>query len=507
MNLEMYKDEEIIFVTPNSTKLQTLKENSDLFLNIKYMSIDEFKKLYFFSYGNKTIDYLITKYNYNLDFAKIIMSNLYVIDLDKNYISSKLRNLQKVKKELIDNNYLEFNPLFRDYLKDKKVIVYNYPVLDRYEEEMFKDAIIINPEVNRISTNVYHCNTLEDEILFVIEKVLLLIKQGVELNKIVISNVSSDYLYTIYKLFSYYNIPVNIDMNQSLYGTNIVNKYLKDKTMPEFVNPVVKKLISVLNSLVELEESSNYQTFLIDELKNTKISSLKYKDAVQVVNDVSFVDDDTYLFVVGFNQDILPKIYKDEDYISDSIKSEVLLYNSSYKNLQERDRVIRIISNTKNIFLSYKDKSNFSEYLKSSVIDDLELNIVDYIPKITNSNIYNKLVLGENLDDYYKYKEIKDTLKPLISHYEILYNSYDNKFSNISLTDLYKHINSFLRVSYTSLNSYYLCKFQYFVNYILKIDPYEANFSTAIGNLFHYVLSVMDESSFDFDREWNKSIF
>ena len=503
MNLEKYKDEKIIFVTPNTTKLQILNDNSNLFLNIKYMSLDEYKKNYFFNYNNKTIDYLMTKYHYNLDFAKIILNNLYVIDLDKKYNSSKLIKLQEIKKDLIDNNYLEFNFLFRKYISNKKVIVYNYPMLEPYEEAMFKNAVIENLEIKKIDNDVYHCLTLEDEVIFVIEKVLELIKDGVSLNNIVISNVSNEYLFTIYKLFSYYHIPITIDMNQSIYGTSIVQNYLKDKKLPGFVNPIVKKLVNVINSLVDIEASPNYDEFLIDKLKNTKISSVKYKDSIRIVNDIPLCNNDTYLFVVGFNQDILPKIYKDEDYISDSIKKEVLLDNSSIKNEKERKKLLGIISNTKNIFLSYKDKSNFSEYLKSSIIDDLGLKIINYKPTITNSNIYNKLRLGEDLDNYFKYKEKSSTLVPLISHYEIPYNSYDNKFNSISITDLYGYMNSFLRVSYTSLNSYYLCKFQYFVNYILKINPYESNFSTVIGNLFHYIFSVMDNPLFNFEREWN----
>lgn len=506
MNLEQYKDRKIIFVTPNYIKNSVIKENSGLFINIKYMTKEEYKSKYFFSFNNKTIDYLMTKYNYNLDFAKIIISWLYVIDLNKEYTFSKLVDLQKIKKDLIDNNLLEFDLLFRNYIKDKLIIVYNYPVLDLYEEKMFKDALIINKECKDIKTDVYHCNTLEDELLFVINEINKLVKKGISLNNIIISNVTNEYLYPIYKIFSYFNIPINIDMNESIYGTFIVQNYLKEKKLPGFVNPIVKSLISVINDLTDIEKSSNYNLFLIDKLKNTKIPSNKYKNAVNIVSDISYVDDDKYLFIIGLNADILPKIKKDEDYINDSIKSEVDLYNTSIMNNKEKVRVHSIISNTKNIYLSYKDSSNFNNYLKSNIIDDLNLNIVDYTSDITNSNIYNKLLLGQSLDNYYKYREQNKYLKPLISHYNIPYNTYDNKFKNINKEDLYKYINSKLKVSYTSLNSYYECKFKYLINYILKIDKFESSFSTVIGNLFHYIFSVMDNPLFNFEREWNNFI-
>lgn len=506
MDLSKYQDKKIIFVTPNNTKINVIRKNSNLFLNIKYMTKEEYKSKYYFSYGNKALDYLITKYNYNLDFAKIIISSLYVIDIDKEYASSKLLKLQDIKKDLINNNLLEFDLLFKDYLKDKLIIVYNYPVLDKYEEEMFNNALIINEETKTITSKVYHCNTLEDELLFVIEEIISLTKKGISLDNITICNASNEYLYPIYKMFSYFNIPVNIDMKESLYGTSIVKKYLEDKTLPGFVNPIVKSLVSVINNLKNIEDSPNYNMFLIDKLKSTSIPYIKYKNAVKIINDISYVDDNTYLFVVGFNQDILPSVKKDEDYISDNIKNEVSLYKTNIINKLEKMRVTSIISNTKNIYLSYKDKSNFSEYLKSSLIDDLNLEVIDYIPNISSSNIYNKMLLGIKLDNYYKYNEISNNLSKLVSHYDIEYNSYDNKFKGIEKSDLYKYIDSKLKVSYTSLNSYYECKFKYFINYVLKIDKFESNFSTVIGNLFHYIFSIMDNPLFNFEKEWDKYI-
>ncbi len=503
MNLEMYKDDNLLIVTPSTTKIEILKKNSNLFINAKYMSLEEYKNHYYFSYDNSALDYLMTKYQIHLDFANIIMSNLYVIDLNKEYKASKLKYLQEIKQDLINNHYLKFDLLFSNYLKDKKIIVYDYPILEKYEEEMFKNAIKIEYQNHKITSCVYHCFTLEDEVLFVIEKIIDLLKKGISPNKIVISNVSSDYLYTIYQLFSYYHIPINIDMEQSIYGTNICKNYLKNKTIPGFTNQVVKELIDVINSLVELEDSLNYREFLIDALKTKKLPITKYKNAITIRKDIPILDDDMYLFIVGFNQDILPKIHKDEDYISDSIKDEVLLYTTAQKNNQEKNYFLKILSNNKNIFLSYKDKSSFNEYLKSSLIDDLGLKEIDYISTITNSHKYNKLLLGQSLDSYYKYKEVSPILEPLMNNYQIPYNTYSNKFNKIDISELYNMLNSSLNVSYTSLNSYYLCKFQYYIKYILKIDPYESNFSTVIGNLFHYIFSVMDLPFFKFDREWN----
>lgn len=503
MDLELNMNEDTILITPNKTKKYILKKYSDSLVPIKFISLEEFRKSYFFSYENKTLDYLISKYHYNISTAKTIINNLYFIDVEKNYNDSKLISLQNIKKDLIENNYLEFNFLFKNYIKNKNILIYNYFLLEPYEEEIFKNNKIVNLKPKNINIPVYHCSSLEEEIIFVIENILSLIDKGVPLNKIIISNVDSEYSFLMYKLFSYYNIPLNINLDENLYGTNIVKKYLETKKLPGFINPIVKKLVDVINSLKDVEDSPNYQEFLVDALKNTKLSSIRYDNAINVVSDIPIVDDDNYLFIVSLNQDVLPKIYKDEDYLSDKLKLTVGLMPSYIKNKKEKERVISIISNTKNCILSYKDKSSFNEYLKSSLIDELNLEVIDYKMNTTNSNLYNKLLLGEKLDNYYKYNEIDDYLKKLYSHYVIPYNTYDNKYKNVKKEELYEYLNSYLKVSYTSLNSFYLCKFQYYIKYILKIDPYKSNFSTVIGNLFHYIFSVMDNPLFNLDREWD----
>lgn len=503
MDLELNMNEDTILITPNKTKKYILKKYSDSLVPIKFISLEEFRKSYFFSYNNKALDYLISKYHYNLSTAKTIINNLYFIDVEKNYNDFKLISLQNIKKDLVENNYLEFNFLFKNYIKNKNILIYNYFLLEPYEEEIFKNNKIINLKPKDINIPVYHCSSLEEEIIFVIENILSLIDKGVALNKIIISNVDSEYSFLMYKLFSYYNIPLNINLDENLYGTNIVKKYLETKKLPGFINPIVKKLVDVINSLKDVEDSPNYQEFLVDALKNTKLSSIRYDNAINVVSDIPIVDDDNYLFIVSLNQDVLPKIYKDEDYLSDKLKLTVGLMPSYIKNKKEKERVISIISNTKNCILSYKDKSSFNEYLKSSLIDELNLEVIDYKMNTTNSNLYNKLLLGEKLDNYYKYNEIDDYLKKLYSHYVIPYNTYDNKYKNVKKEELYEYLNSYLKVSYTSLNSFYLCKFQYYIKYILKIDPYKSNFSTVIGNLFHYIFSVMDNPLFNLDREWD----
>ena len=260
-------------------------------------------------------------------------------------------------------------------------------------------------------------------------------------------------------------------MQDSLYGTKIVYDYLKSKKLPAFKSQITDQLITVLNSLINLEDSKYYHEFLIDKLKHTYIKPNRLNTAVNIINlEEDVIDDDCFLFVVGFNQDILPKTYKDEDYITDKIKKEVDLYSTKEKNLLIKENVIEILSHVKNLYLSYKEKNSFDDYLPSSLIKELNLEIEPYnSDKIYNSDIYNKLKLGQYLDNYYKYGEKPDLLFTLNNNYQIQYNTYNNQFTNLNLNSYQKYLNNNLTLSYTSLNTYNLCAFKYYINYILKL--------------------------------------
>ena len=90
-----------LIVCPNATKIKILNEQmqDDKLYNIKFMTKEEFKNNYFYSYDEETLYYLLKKYNYNLDVAKIYLKNLYVIDENKDYKNTKLVFLKNLKIE------------------------------------------------------------------------------------------------------------------------------------------------------------------------------------------------------------------------------------------------------------------------------------------------------------------------------------------------------------------------------------------------------------------------
>ena len=95
--IEKYLTDDLLIVCNSGIKKNILNKYNDKLYNYKFMNKNEFKNHFYFAYDNKTISYLISKYNYNIDVCKIYLDNLYPINVNKKYKSEKLEFLKKLK--------------------------------------------------------------------------------------------------------------------------------------------------------------------------------------------------------------------------------------------------------------------------------------------------------------------------------------------------------------------------------------------------------------------------
>lgn len=497
-----------LIICPNDLKMKILNEFSKEkeLMNIKFMTKNEYLNKYYFNYDERALYYLMDKYNFNIDVAKVYLNNLYIIDEKKDYKEDKLKFLKEIKLELINNKLLEYSPSFKKYLEGFNIEVKGYYDLDLYEEKALNYKF--EYQDSKITVPVYEYKTLEEEVNGVCIKIIELLNNGIDINKIYLCNVSEDYLYTIKKLFNYYKIPITLNLRNSIYSSKIVNNYLTNNELNlEDTSITNKKLVSVINSLTCLDKDNDtYKKILIDKLRNTYYPATKYDRAIEIKDLYSTeFNEDEYVFVLGFNQDSLPRVRKDIDYIQDSIKKEVDMYSTGYVNNREKEIVTYLLSRIPNLYLSYKLNSAFNEYFPSSLIKELDLEVIkDNSDDYRYSDFYNKIRLTEMLDNYNLYNEKDDLLDVLNSHYKIPYNTYNNQFTGIN-NDLYiRSIIRPLRMSYTALNSYNECAFKYYLKYVLKVDSFEDSFEAYIGSMYHKILSLYKKTSFDFEGEYNK---
>lgn len=509
--LDEIKDGSIV-ICNNSYKDKVLKNVKKL-INIKFMSMSEFIKSLYFDYDEKAILYVIKKYKVKYDIARYYLDNLIYI-LEPSYDQDKMNFLLNLKKELINNNLLIFNTRFKNYIKDKKIVIYNYS-LSNFEKYLLKDINYI--EINDIEGSsdplIYEFSDIEEEVEFVAYKISELINSGVDIHNIKLTNIDSSYINVINKIFNFYNLKIDKFNNIPILSSIIGNLFYTnlDNGIESAINSIddyketdtYNKIINICNKYVWCDDVTDLKVLIYNDLKHTYIENIKYTNMIQVCDYESSFSNDDYVFMLGFNQGIIPRTYKDEDFINDDIKPSYI-DNTIEKNIRSKEITLKAIRSIKNLTITYKLKSHFNTYYPSNLVDELgEVKRVSLGYKKSFSDISNEIKLSKLLDDLIKFNHHPDLLDLLYNNYSIPYNTYSNKFTGIdkcNFNDFIKHKKEF-NLSYSTMDDYNKCAFRFYIEKILYLKDNIDKFSVTLGNIYHDVLEKSTKGCIDVKDE------
>lgn len=500
-----------IYIVPNSLKMKLLDilANSNKIYNITFISLEELEKHYFFDIKEDALLYLLDKTNENIDVLKLMLKSLYKIDINKDYKETKLNNLKSLYLDIKDNNYLIFDKGYKEYLLTKNIFILGYSMLEPYQKEMLDS---INTNYLDITSNlsidtVYKYHSMKDEIISTALKIRELNSKGISYNKIYLAGIDNNYNYLLKTIFKMFDIPIYLKSTNKITSLISVKDYLKDKDINHIKDINIKSKIMKIESDLNYAKNSKYYDILLkDRLENTGLDSIELVESVKILNEAIevpyLVSDDEYLFVLGFNQNHLPKIYKDEDYLSDNLKNKCNLNTSTIKNKLSKDSLVKVLGTIKNLTLSYKLTSLTGEYAKSSLLNEFNLKEVDSLNYSYNySKEFNNYRVSSILDTYYKYHEEDKDFAFLTTNIDTSkYTSFDHKFKGIN-----RPITPY-SLSYSNLDDLAKCPFKYYLKHILKLDSFDENFNTKIGNIFHSVLKDSYSDNFSFEDSLNKAL-
>ncbi len=517
MELNEITNKTLLIVDNNMKEkvLETINLETNL-INVKVMTRKEFLHHYFFDYNEETIFYVSNKYQTSISNAKLYLDNIMYV-LDSNLEDEKILFLKEIYEDLKKENLLIFDKYFKDYLKTMEVKVLVTSKLEPFIINIFNTLnayyIDFKLETNNIKPAIYHFKTIDEECEYVFNQISSLIKDGVNINKIKIINLGSEYNQYLKRFSRLYNLNLNGLDTPSIYGTNAslkIIKMLEDGTSREDINTylnnhtenIYNSIFNILNKYYFVDDLSLVLEQIKSDFKETKIKKHDYLEAIDLVSLNSYLlDSSDFVFLIGFNLEHIPVTYKDIDYLNDNLKEKLGLFTSYEMNIQERETSLFHLNHIKNLTITYKDCDPYTTYLESTLLEELgEVREINNLEN-TTSNLYNKIKLVKNLDLMLKYgTKIADTPILFNTYRDIPYLTYDNKFKGIKLD------NKKITLSFTSLNSFYHCKFRYYIDNILKLNIYEDSFKTYIGSLFHYVLSKMFNKDFDYEKEFNTYI-
>lgn len=515
-----------LLIVPNNMKKQIITEISklDKMLNVKYISFEDIeKKIY--SYDARAIHYLMKKYNYKYDVSKVYLENIRYIE-DKTYNNKKLNKLVEMRKELLSQNLIKYNEI--DDYQYENIVIYGYTYINNYRKKIidslnckYKIEMVFETEKN-INNKIYEFNNIKDEIIYVASKICELIKNGIDISKIKVVVEDNSYYDLINYLFDFFNLKTDIKPKTSL-DVTMIGKYFidhLDKEIEQILDEIKNEFdmnkqnnLLVFNEIIKIinnyEDKSIIKDMIIYDFKNTNINNQTYKNSISIISLYdSLINEDDYIFIMGFNQKIIPFINKDEGFLNDSELSLLGLETSKERNILEKNALISKIKTINNLTITYKLFDNNNTYLVSTLNDELGYEIIKDIDiEYVHSNKYNKINLSMLIDKLVKYSIYDKNLDTLYNNYsDINYLTYDNTYTKINKENLLKYLDNKLILSYTSLSNYYECSYKYYLSNILKLVPYEKTYMTLIGEVFHYILSISLEKDIDFDYEYDNFI-
>lgn len=516
-----------IIITTRIHKQELIASYKDLNCP-KIYSLEEFIKLFYFDYDINTIAYIMKKYHVIYDIAQIYLKNLYFLKVKK-YQSAKLNFLCKLKEELLDSKYLYENKLFLEFLKDKQIILASLPktkeldILIKDLQALTEVKIIPLLKPSNQKLNVYEFKTLDEEVIFVSSAICDLLKSNHDIQNIYLCNLNPAYHKAIEKYFFMYNIPVTLNNFQSIYSTYICNVFFRSFDTYHDLNialenskrivktpsdqEVYNKIVQIVNNHIIIENEAFFSEILKTIMQKTYLEPDDIKFSVHEVSLEHNFQPNDYVFILGFNQGSIPRVYQDIDYLNNKELEEAHLTPIILKQQLENKRIKNLLNSLPNVSISYKLADEEQNYTVSNLISDLDVNIIkDLKPTFKHSNLYNQILLNSLKDEFNKYGKTSNTLYLLNNNYPSLYNTYSHNFTKINSNILKKYLNNELTLSYSTLDKYYRCPYSYYLANILKLNVYENTFFQEIGNIFHNILQHYNHDLEKIDTLWQNAL-
>ncbi len=492
-------------------------EEKKLF-NYTFISLDDFISRYTFRITNEALIFAMNYLSLSYQNTKAIIKNIYYIDSKKEYNDDKLELLKGLKNALVDNDLLEYDFCFKEFISGKTIYLID-EFLDVYQSFIFKEIekkanVIYQKNEKEFELNVYNFDKYDCEVDWVFSNILKLLLDGVDINKVFIINENSEYNHLINRYSNLYKVPVYIKDSESINNHFIVKEFLNllltmgvssslERIKEYDNNYIYNKIIGVLNDFYFISDNMLLSEVLEVELSNVYYEDIDEKDSIKVVKlDYSF-ELDSYVYLLGFSDGIYPRIFLDEDYLADKYGRYTLLTPTINKNELERSKAINLLSKINNLTLSFS-KNTVKENIISSLVSVLTTNYHTPVNEIGFSYEADNLKLAVMLDDLVTFDIHDKYLDLLYSTINSLYKTYDNSFDFVDKELLRKRINSTIKLSYTSLSTFYKCQFRYYLERVLYLKHDSDTSAIMIGNLFHSLLEKYGTFGFDLLEEKNK---
>lgn len=482
---------------------------------IQILSLNDLASELIYKIDPKAQMFLWDHANINLAMSQIYLSLLGRVPILKG-ASPQIRELQQIESLLKDHNLIQFNPYFVATYQNANVIVYGYHEdnleLNSYLQMLNAKVTYLSfPKMDKLPI-VNEFENVRNEIDYAFNAIIDLLNAGVsskDIKLVVKDGAYSPYLKQASREF---NLPINLASNDPLTSYPLVQNFFieanKETFAEQFKEYLLKydqhlDIIALANLINQTPENlANRYEYIYEKAKLTNVKQPSYHEGIDVINYLP-LSIDSHIFVLGFLEGIYPYNGRDSDYLSDVIKAENRLNTSQITNNEDYELLSDYILSTNKLYLSYPQIIDAKQAYPSPLVNDLKLPISKVPLQKTYYNEINfNLQYAALRDQYFRYREVSENLPFYKQTTKLDYRTYDHAFTSLNIMDKDKP----RRYSYSGIKSYFECPYRYYLEKILKLDPFESSFFSNYGSIAHEVLEKRYRENFDFDVAFNEAV-
>lgn len=464
-----------------------------------------------FTVDEKAIYELITHFNFSYQTAKIYLNNLKFINTE--FASPKLQKLKECFDYLLKQKMVTFDDTKFIYF-GKSALIVNYSTFDR---ELTTSLDLLGLKACYFRSNIsdkqssYRVfNDVSKEIVFVLNQIAHLLAANVDAEDIYLLTPASDYEYDFKLWNKEFKLPINLFNRlalytypkvQAIFQNLVANKdnlkdYLPELFTLTFDNKEEVETLKILRKYpLNKLSGETYLQLIKDQLTHSKIEVVRYQGAINVINQLPVFLENKHVFILGFTRTNFPLSQLDNEFIFDFEKAHLGLNTSSINNECSDDLLTKMLMTPNHFHLSFADHMGGQKQIVSEIAKKLNmLKIADNNPSVFYNKTYLNSFYSELVDNFTKYNAFDENISQLEQLADTTkYKAYDNDFSGV---DHYKS-DSFLSLSFSSLDSYFSCAFRFYLERVLKLKKDRSRLSAEIGTLFHVLMEKSDFEEID----------
>ena len=507
-----------LILATQEEKYRILKEfeQQQTLEDFKFISLSELIELF---YGTYRDDYLLEmqKRGYLPSVANDLKNVLWYVKDSKR---EKIKELYHLQQELLEEKIMIPSTYQKAYFKKQQFMIcgeMKYQIPTHILHDLEQEGITLQLQEDTICENPISYTEFSDvrnELSAVCLDILKKHQEQIPLDQMHICNVSSDYLGFCIHLLELFQIPYTMKEQSSIYSLPFIQDFLKQV---ETLDGSIKQIEDMIQTMVvknEVEQDaleklarvygkyrhndtsiSVFLPVLIYELKHLYLKPVRERNAVTIDSSLEDYGEHDYYFVVGFNQETMPPVSLDLDYINDEEKRELGFMDTTTKNERNKQKVIAYLQSKEDLGISYAKGSSFANFERSPLLEILkqERKVVENPEtSIYQNQAYNRYLLARSLDTYYKYQEKNSDFDALFQHTFIEdYQSYQNQYQQVNEDYLKEYVKGEMTLSYSSMDTFFHCPFRFYLKHILKVPEKPTGRATMIGTFFHEVLSKL----------------